>query len=137
MAAVYAARKLLSNVLVTSDTGEQVNWTNGVENYMGYQFIEGDELISKFQQQVNQFPINQKIGQKVTRIEKIEGGFEVVCESGDKFQGKVVILATGKRPRRLNVAGEMDTLWFHFLTCILTILIYSKSDSYQVKYCIY
>ena len=107
-AAVYAARKLLNTLLVTSDIGGQVNWTNGVENYMGYQFIEGDELISKFQQQVNQFPINQKIGQKVTRIEKVEGGFDVVCESGDKFQGKVVILASGKRPRRLNVAGEME-----------------------------
>jgi alkyl hydroperoxide reductase subunit F len=91
-AAVYAARKLLQTLLITSDIGGQVNWTNGVENYLGYQFIEGDELISKFQQQVNQFPVDQKIGLKVTQIKKIEGGFEVICESGDIFQGKAVIL---------------------------------------------
>ena len=65
-AAVYAARKLLKTLLISSDIGGQVMWTNGVENYMGYQFIEGDELISKFQKQVNQFPIDQKIGLKVT-----------------------------------------------------------------------
>jgi alkyl hydroperoxide reductase subunit F len=107
-AAVYAARKRLNTLLVTSDIGGQVNWTTGVENYLGYQFIEGADLIAKFQQQVNQFPIDQKIGTKVTQIKKIENGFEVVSESGDKFQGKVVLLASGKRPRRLNVAGEIE-----------------------------
>jgi NADH-dependent peroxiredoxin subunit F len=107
-AAVYAARNRLNTLLVTSDIGGQVNWTTGVENYLGYQFIEGADLIAKFQQQVNQFPIDQKIGTKVTQIKKIEDGFEVVSEAGDKFQGKVVLLASGKRPRRLNVEGEIE-----------------------------
>jgi alkyl hydroperoxide reductase subunit F len=107
-AAVYAARKLINTVLVSGDIGGQVNWTNGVENYLGYQFIEGDELIAKFQQQVNQFSIEQKIGLKVTNITKIDGGFEVNTEQGDKVQGKVILLATGKRPRLLNVDGEKE-----------------------------
>ena len=107
-AAVYAARKQLHTLLISGDIGGQVNLTNGVENYMGYQFIEGDELVSKFQQQVNQFPIDQKIGPKVTQVRRIDGGLEVVSESGDKYQGKAVILASGKRPRRLNVEGEME-----------------------------
>jgi alkyl hydroperoxide reductase subunit F len=85
-----------------------VNWTSGVENYLGYQFIEGADLIGKFQQQVNQFPIDQKIGAKVAGIVKIDGGFEVAAESGEKYQGKTVLLATGKRPRRLNVEGEKE-----------------------------
>ena len=87
-AAVYAARKLLNTVLVTSDIGGQVNLTNGVENYMGYQFIEGDELISKFQQQVNQFPIDQKIGQKVTRIEKVKAVLMLSVNQVTNFRGK-------------------------------------------------
>ena len=107
-AAVYAARKLINTVLVSGDIGGQVNWTNVVENYLGYQFIEGDELIAKFQQQVNQFPIEQKIGLKVTAVTKIDGGFEVNNEKGEKFQGKVILLATGKRPRLLNVDGEKE-----------------------------
>jgi NADH-dependent peroxiredoxin subunit F len=107
-AAVYAARKLMNTLLLTSDIGGQVNWTNGVENYLGYQFIEGDDLISKFQKQVSQFPVDQKIGLKISQIKKINSGFEVVSETGEIFQGKAVILATGKRPRRLNIEGEIE-----------------------------
>ena len=107
-AAVYVARKRLNTLLITGDIGGQVNWTTGVENYLGYQFIEGSELISKFQQQVDQFPIEQKIGLKVKQVKKIDGGFEIIAESGEKFQSKVVLLATGKRPRRLNVEGEIE-----------------------------
>ena len=107
-AAVYAARKLLKTLLVSNDIGGQVLWTSGVENYLGYQFIQGDELISKFQDQVDQFPIDRKIGARVTQIKKIEGGFEIVSEAGDTYQGKALVLASGKRPRRLKVEGETE-----------------------------
>ena len=108
-AAVYAARKRINTLLITNDIGGQVNWTMGIENYMGYQFIEGAELIAKFEAQVNQFPIDRKIGQKVTEITKIDNGFEIITESG-KSQGKTVLLATGKRPRHLNVPGETELI---------------------------
>jgi len=52
-ASVYAARKQLKTLLISQDIGGQVNWTLGIENYLGYQFIEGPELISKFQTQVD------------------------------------------------------------------------------------
>jgi len=107
-ASVYAARKRLKTLLVSGDVGGQVNWTLGVENYLGYQFIEGSELIDKFQTQVSQYPIDQKIGDKVSRLEMIEGGFEAISEAGDRYQSKVVIFATGKKPRRLNVPGEAE-----------------------------
>ena len=35
-AAVYAARKRLNTLLISGDIGGQVNWTTGVENYLGY-----------------------------------------------------------------------------------------------------
>ena len=107
-AGVYAARKKLEALLVSVDIGGQVNWTLGIENYLGYQFIEGPELIDKFQNQVSQFPIDQKIGYKVSRLGKIKGGFEAATETGDRYQARTVILATGKRPRRLNVPGEAE-----------------------------
>jgi len=107
-ASVYAARKRLKTLLVSADIGGQVNWTLGVENYLGYQFIEGSELIDKFQTQVSQYPIDQKIGEMVSRLEKIEGGFEAITETGDRYQSKVAIFATGKRPRKLNVPGEAE-----------------------------
>ncbi len=116
-AAVYAARKLLKILLVATDIGGQVNWTNRVENYLGYQLIESDELVSKFQQQVDQFPIDQKIGQKVSQVKCIERGLEVITEKGDKFQGTAVILATGKRPRKLNIEGETKLTGYGVTYC--------------------
>lgn len=107
-AAVYAARKKLETLLISADIGGQVNWTLGIENYMGYQFIEGPELIDKFQTQVSQYPIDQKIGYKVSRLEKIEGGFEAITETGERYQARTVIFATGKSPRKLNVPGEAE-----------------------------
>src|SRR4030042_1325424 len=50
-AAVYAARKKLNALLLSHDVGGQVLWTSGIENYMGYQFIEGSELVQKIQEQ--------------------------------------------------------------------------------------
>lgn len=105
-AAVYAARKRLKTLLLSKDIGGQLLWTASVENYMGYQFIEGPELMAKFDQQVKQFPIAQRIGQSVTSLSIAEGGFEVKTDNDDSYQGRAVIVATGKRPRQLNVPGE-------------------------------
>ena len=107
-ASVYAARKRLKTLLVSVDIGGQVNKTMGIENYLGYQFVEGPVLIDKFHTQVSQFPIDQKIGDKVSRLNKIDEGFEVTSESNAAYQAKAVIFAAGKRPRTLNVPGEAE-----------------------------
>jgi len=107
-AGVYAARKRLNTLLVSGDIGGQVNRTLGIENYLGYQFIGGPELIDKFHGQVSQFPIEQKIGYKVSRLENPEEGFEAIAETGDRYQARVVIFAAGKSPRQLNVPGEAE-----------------------------
>jgi len=107
-AAVYAARKQLKTLLISGDIGGQINTTMGIENYLGYQFIEGPELINKFQTQVSQFPIDQKIGQKVTELKAIKNGFEAITEAGEKYRAKVVVFAAGKRPRKLNIPGEAE-----------------------------
>lgn len=105
-AAVYAARKRLDAVLISKDIGGQPMWTGRIENYMGYQYIEGFELMDKFEQQVKQFPLEQRIGMQAKSIKRIDGGFEVDTDGGEKFQAKAVIVASGKRPRQLNVPGE-------------------------------
>lgn len=105
-AAVYAARKRLNALLLSKDLGGQALWTTGVENYMGYQYIEGPELMQKFEEQVKQFPLEQKIGEGGTVLSRLDGGFEVRTDAGEIYQAKTVIVATGKRPRELNVPGE-------------------------------
>jgi alkyl hydroperoxide reductase subunit F len=105
-AAVYAARKKLHALLISGDIGGQVLWTAGVENYMGYQFIEGTELMQKFEEQVKQFPIDIRTGERVSSLSQTSGGFEVITDKGERYQAQAAIIATGKRPRQLNVPGE-------------------------------
>ncbi len=107
-ASVYAARKQLNALLISGDIGGQVNKTLGIENYLGYQFIEAPELIEKFQTQTENYPLEQKIGEMVSSVGKIDSGFEVTTEAGDKYQARALIYAAGKNPRKLNVPGEEE-----------------------------
>ncbi len=107
-ASVYAARKRLNALLISENIGGQVNRTSGVENYLGYQFIEGAELISKFESQVSQYTLDQQIGVVVSRVTKTGDGFEVGTRDGATFDGKAVVYASGKRPRELGVPGESE-----------------------------
>ena len=104
-AAVYAARKRLKTLLISKDLGGQVLLTSKVENYMGYQYIEGRQLVNKFKEQVRHFPIDQEIGVEVEKLSK-EEVFSILTKGGTKFRGKTVIIASGKGSRSLDVSGE-------------------------------
>lgn len=104
-AAVYAARKRMRALLITEEFGGQPMHTMGVENYMGYQYITGPELMEKFKQQMEQLELDQQEG-RVVRVEKPGDSFAVHTENAVTYEGKTVIIATGKRSRMLKVPGE-------------------------------
>jgi alkyl hydroperoxide reductase subunit F len=105
-AAVYAARKKLNILLLSEDIGGQINVALGIDNYAGYQIIDGASLIRKFEEQVKQFPININTGERVTTLSPKNGAFEARTDKGTAYEAKTVIIAAGKRPRQLNVPGE-------------------------------
>lgn len=106
-AAVYAARKKMDLLLITKDLGGQMMWTRDIENYMGFQYITGPELIGKFEEHLKQFPV-EIIYEEVTALGRgPDGSFKVTCGES-VYQAKTVIIASGKRPRRLKVPGEEE-----------------------------
>jgi alkyl hydroperoxide reductase subunit F len=107
-ACIYAARKKMKALLISIDIGGQINTTWGIENYIGYHFIEGPELIDKFNTQLAAYPIEQKIGVRVNGIKKASKGFTVTTDEEKTFQTKTVVYATGKKPRKLGVPGEAE-----------------------------
>ncbi len=107
-ACIYAARKKMKALLISADIGGQINTTWGIENYIGYHFIEGPELIDKFNTQLAAYPIEQKIGVRVTGIKKLNKGFSVSTDEGKTYQTKTVVYAAGKKPRKLGVPGEAE-----------------------------
>lgn len=106
-AAVYAARKKLDTMLITTDFGGQPMWTMEIENYMGYQFITGPELMGKFEEQVRRFSVKIEYQEATALTVNADGTF-TVSTTEEEHQAKTVILASGKRPRRLNVPGELE-----------------------------
>ncbi len=104
-AAVYSLRKGLKTALISKDIGGQVIETSSVENYLGYKYIEGISLVEKFKEHVEQFDIAMLTGFYVNKIinEKIK---KVICSDGNTYHAKALIIATGKRWRKLNVDGE-------------------------------
>ena len=83
-----------------------MNWTLGIENYMGYQFIEGIELIAKFEEQVRKFPIRVEVGLETKSLVRIPEGFEMELSHGSTERARTVIVCSGKRPKTLGVPGE-------------------------------
>ncbi len=106
-AAVYAARKKLDTLLLTKEFGGQLMWTMDIENYMGYQFITGPELMEKFEQQVRRFSEQIKYEEVVDLSLDADGTFITKTDTGE-YRSKTVIIASGKRPRRLDVPGETE-----------------------------
>lgn len=108
-AAVYAARKKLRTLLLGQEYGGQAVRSLAIENYMGYQYITGPELMRKFEEQVQQYPVAMKRAE-VTRVTRQDHGFVTQTAEGDSFCSRAVIVATGKKPRRLNIPGEKEFL---------------------------
>ncbi|MBE3587553.1 MAG: FAD-dependent oxidoreductase [Thermoanaerobacteraceae bacterium] len=106
-AAVYAARKKLSTVLIGEKYGGQMATAPGVENYMGFQYIEGPELLAKFEENVKKYPVERVEG-RVVKIGRQNGHFVTRTADGREFSSRTVIVATGKVPRRLNAPGERE-----------------------------
>ncbi|MBI4972260.1 MAG: FAD-dependent oxidoreductase [Candidatus Omnitrophica bacterium] len=106
-AAVYAARKRLNTLVITRDIGGQAALSGDIENYTGYQFITGPELVSKFQEHLRQYDIDLKENEEVNQVSKINNSISVKTAKGS-YEAKTVIIASGKKSRELAVPGEKE-----------------------------
>lgn len=106
-AAVYAARKKMDFMVISRDIGGQTAWSGEVENYTGYQYISGPELAIKFREHMEKYKFEMLEGEGISIVERAsDNSFKVKLESGKEYFSKTIILASGKRPRLLNIPGE-------------------------------
>jgi alkyl hydroperoxide reductase subunit F len=104
-AGVYAARKRMHVLMITGDIGGQTALSWDIENYLGYQFITGPELVEKFKEHLAQFDVELKEDEKVTSVEKSDDTITIKTDKGD-YTAKTAIIASGRKPRKLGVEGE-------------------------------
>lgn len=104
-AAVYCMRKGVDTAVIVNHIGGQVAETSSIENYMGYRYVNGVELVEKFREQVQQFSIGYDEGNAVETIK--DGPIKkVMLKDGRIVKGKTLIIASGKSWRKLGVPGE-------------------------------
>lgn len=107
-AAVYAARKKLAFCVISRDIGGQASWSGDVENYTGYQFVTGQELVSRFEEHLRKYDIELKESESVVSIiRKDKFSFAVGTDKG-AYETRAVIIASGKKSKELGVPGEKE-----------------------------
>ncbi len=106
-AAVYAARKKMNLLVITKDIGGQTAWSGDIENYTGYQFITGPELVAKFEEHMRKHNIALKENEEVIELTKKDNKVCVKTDKGE-YEAKTVMVASGKRSRELGIPGEKE-----------------------------
>ncbi len=104
-ASIYAARKKMDLIVISQNIGGQTIWSADIENYTGYQFITGIELGQKFREHLDQFAVEVKEGETATDVERIGDWIRIETDA-TTYEARVVIIASGRLPRKLNVPGE-------------------------------
>lgn len=107
-AAVYAATLKMDAFLITKGLGGQAIDSTKIENYMGFDFITGPELIEKFQYQLIHSHYIDHLMSDVERIEAVESSFNVTTASLRTYSARALIIATGMTRRKLKVPGEEE-----------------------------
>ena len=113
-ATVYAIHKRLETLLITEDLGGKSNYRMHIRGLEGYETINGEEVVRRFQSQVEYLDF-ARLMEKAISIELLANGngedyIKVTTESGTAFVTRSLIVATGAQPRMLNVPGERGLL---------------------------
>ncbi|RJX24087.1 MAG: thioredoxin reductase [Acholeplasma sp.] len=105
-AALYAKRKGLNVGVITAEIGGQLHNTSTVDNYLGFQWIEGKDLSHKFLDHINSLEIPIFKGSHIQSIKRIQQDFQLILSDGKILLTKTVLVATGGAPRMLHIPGE-------------------------------
>jgi alkyl hydroperoxide reductase subunit F len=105
-AAVYLMRKGIRTVLITKGFGGQVADTKEIENYLGFSYIEGSELVTRFTDQVKQFEIAVAEDTEVESLSLFSGIKQAVLSDGRKISARTIIICAGSTWKKLGVKGE-------------------------------
>ena len=106
-AAVYAASEGLSTlVLDCRSFGGQAGASSRIENYLGFPTgITGLALMARAYNQAQKFGAEIAIPDEAAALDTDPAGFCINLRNGEKVRARSVILASGARYRRLDIAN--------------------------------
>ncbi len=125
-AGIYAARRKLNFKIISRDFGGEVALSGEIENYPGFKHTDGIELTQKFREHLANYNVDIEEGIEIQSVKKQNSVFCVstsknggvtqaadilkTSQGGQKcdYFAKTIIIATGVRPRELNIPGEKE-----------------------------
>lgn len=102
-AGIFAVRRGYTVNIISADCGGQTASTAEIENYPGCGKVEGPDLVRAFLREAREFSC-LFTSDRITGIAR-DGGIVLEGERA-QYRCRALIIATGKTPRRLGVAGE-------------------------------
>ena len=106
-AAIYAARQKLNFLLISKNLGGMANYIPDIENYPGFHYLSGYDLVRKFQEHLDDFKVSIKSEQEVKSVEKKGDGFLVKTDKG-QYETKSLVVCSGRGFKKLGVKGEKE-----------------------------
>lgn len=109
-AAVYAARKRLTTLLIAKEFGGQSVVSPEIFNWIGTKSISGTDLARSFKDHVKEYENDDFTiveGEWVTAISKNDSLFTVTTNKGS-YESKSVLVATGSGRKKLDVPGAAE-----------------------------
>lgn len=110
-AGVYAARKRLKTLLITSEWGGQSTVSTDIQNWIGTPSISGTALAQSLEGHLRTYAedvLTIKDRSLVTALEKTDGTFVVKTDKEERFQARAILIATGSKRRALSVPGAAE-----------------------------
>lgn len=107
-AGVYASRKQLKTLFITSEWGGQSTVSTDIQNWIGTPSISGNKLADSFRNHLETYAgehVEMKSGVMAVGLKKIEEGYEVTLSDGSTHPGRAVLIASGSVRRKLEVPG--------------------------------
>ena len=90
-AGLYAKRKGLETLIVSKDIGGQLNNTEEVDNYLGFEMINANNLIDEFINHIDSLKIPKLIGFNISSVKKENGIFQIGLSNGKYIKAKTVL----------------------------------------------
>lgn len=117
-AAIYATRAGLQPlVFAGAEAGGQLMLTTGVENYPGFADpILGPDLMAAMRTQAERIGA-EFINEDATAVDLAHRPIRVTSQSGETYETKALIIATGAKAKLLGLPGEQQLLGRGVSTC--------------------
>ncbi|MBQ4647017.1 MAG: thioredoxin-disulfide reductase [Candidatus Gastranaerophilales bacterium] len=109
-ASLYAYRSGIKTAIIDISAigGTPTNYCE-IDNYLGFNKIQGFELCEKFENHIDEFNIEKFPYEEIEKID-LTSPIKKIKTINHEFCAKSVIIATGARNKKLGIKGEIENI---------------------------